>query len=198
MRRKPRGLRPEEEALWQVVAQRAKPLFRQQEPTKRVSNPKARRPDGQGAKPAIPEFRVGEAARRPMSRDDLATPMSEALRRQPVVMDKKAYGRLTRGKLKPEGRIDLHGMTLAQAHPALTRFILSAWAAEKRLVLVITGKGRSGPDEGLMTVQRGVLKRQVPEWLRSPQLGAAVLQVTQAHRRHGGEGAYYVYLTRKR
>ena len=57
-------------------------------------------------------------------------------------MDAKAFARMSRGKLSPEARIDLHGMTLAEAHPELIGFILNAQAQGLRLVLVITGKGK--------------------------------------------------------
>jgi DNA-nicking Smr family endonuclease len=113
-------------------------------------------------------------------------------------MDRKTFGRMTRGKLKPEARIDLHGMTLDRAHGALTRFILSAHANGKRLVLVITGKGKDRDDAGPIPVRYGVLKHQVPHWLTTPPLSSAVLQVMPAHISHGGGGAYYVYLRRQR
>ena len=71
-------------------------------------------------------------------------------------MDRKAFGKMKRGKLVPEGKIDLHGMTLNQAHPALVRFIMSAHAAGKRLVLVVTGKGRSGDHDGPIPERRGI------------------------------------------
>ena len=108
------------------------------------------------------------------------------------------FGKMKRGRLEPEGRLDLHGMTLDQAHPALTRFILSAQASGKRLVLVITGKGKSGEDSGPIPRPRGALRREVPLWLGSPPLAQAVLQIAHAHLRHGGEGAIYVYLRRDR
>jgi len=90
-------------------------------------------------------------------------------------------------------------MTLDRAHGALTRFILGEQARGTRCVLVITGKGGDyrgraiGYDDG-----RGALKRDVPRWLREPALAGAVVGVYQAHRRHGGEGALYVYLRRPR
>ncbi|WP_332870131.1 Smr/MutS family protein [Roseovarius salinarum] len=112
-------------------------------------------------------------------------------------MDRKAFDRMRRGKLKPQARLDLHGMTLDRAHPALNGFIMRAHASGHRLVLVITGKGRSGIDAGPVPEQRGVLRRTVPRWLALPPLAQVVLQVTQAHARHGGEGAFYVYLRRQ-
>jgi len=63
-------------------------------------------------------------------------------------------------------------------------------------VLVITGKGRDDDGPGPIPRRRGVLRHQVPQWLSRPPLGPAVLQVTPAHRKHGGEGALYVYLRR--
>ena len=83
--------------------------------------------------------------------------------------------------------IDLHNMTQDVARTALTGFVLRAQAQGERAVLVITGKGALGD---------GVLRRRVPEWLADPPLRNAVAGVSEAHRRHGGEGALYVALRR--
>ena len=111
-------------------------------------------------------------------------------------MDAKAFARMSRGKLAPTARIDLHGLTLAEAHPALIGFVLRAQAAGHRLVLVITGKGRPGADDGPIPRRPGVLRQQVPLWLRQPPLGPMIQQVAEAHPRHGGAGAIYLYLRR--
>jgi len=114
-------------------------------------------------------------------------------------LDRKTAKALKKGERTPEARVDLHGMTLERAHGALTRFILSEQARGTRCVLVITGKGGDyrgraiGYGDG-----RGALKRDVPRWLREPAMAGAVVGVYQAHRRHGGEGALYVYLRRSR
>lgn len=130
---------------------------------------------------------------------DVMPALPERLRAAPVKMDAKSYKVMQRGKIKPEGRIDLHGMTVAEAHPALISFILSAQSAGKRLVLVITGKGGKRDEPGAIAPQRmGALKRQVPHWLTMAPCNGCVLQVTEAHIRHGGAGAYYVYLRRTR
>ena len=105
---------------------------------------------------------------------------------------------MKRGKSKPEARIDLHGMVVADAQAQLTRFILTAHSAGQRLVLVITGKGRRPSGDGPIPQRHGVLRHQVPQWLSTPPLSHAVLQVSEAHQRHGGSGAYYVYLARRR
>jgi DNA-nicking Smr family endonuclease len=141
-------------------------------------------------------FVLGEKVRLP-ERRDLAAEPGEALRGTALQMDAKTHGKMTRGKLQPEARIDLHGMTLAEAHPELIHFVLNAQAQGMRLVLVITGKGKRRDDGGPIPQRVGALRHQVPNWLHLPPLGPAVLQVTEAHHRHGGSGAYYVYLRRR-
>jgi len=117
---------------------------------------------------------------------------------QKVKMDMRAFGKLRKGKLEPEASLDLHGMTLEQAYPALLNFIISSHNTQKRLVLVITGKGKNS-DPGYVIPQRsGVLRSQVPIWLKESKLSNLILQVERAHQRHGGLGALYVYLRRIR
>lgn len=199
---KKRRLRPDERDLWDQVARTTTPLSRkspasateQAGDSPRLSAVVTPRPDTA----SIGSFTMGERARQAETTYDLAPGMSSSLASLPVDMDKKAYTRLKRGKLRPEGRIDLHGMTLDQAHPALTRFILKAHADGKRLVLVITGKGKPSPDDGPIPRRIGVLRHTVPLWLRTGALASAVLQISESHMRHGGAGAYYVYLRKRR
>ena len=143
-------------------------------------------------------FQTAQKAARSFTKTSVLPGLPEKPQQTPLKMDKKKHGQLKRGKVQPEGRIDLHGMTLAQAQPALTEFILSAHARNKRLVLVITGKGKNSDDGGPIPVRYGVLRHAVPVWLSVSPLASVVLQVTQAHTKHGGGGAYYVYLRRNR
>lgn len=99
---------------------------------------------------ALPHFEVGSQARDKAMGHDLKPSPGRKLATAPLRMDEKAYRRMKRGKLKPEGKLDLHGMRIDTAHGALTRFILTAQAADKRLVLVITGKGKDRYVEGPM------------------------------------------------
>ncbi|NBO20507.1 MAG: DNA mismatch repair protein MutS, partial [Rhodobacteraceae bacterium] len=145
--------------------------------------------------PRLAGFRLGEKAQT-APRHNIAPSLGEELAQAPLRMDAKQFGRMTRGKLMPEARIDLHGLTLAEAHPELIRFILNAQSQGLRLVLVITGKGKRRDDTGPIPQRIGALRHQVPQWLRMSPMGPAVLQVAEAHLRHGGSGAYYVYLRR--
>jgi DNA-nicking Smr family endonuclease len=100
--------------------------------------------------------------------------------------------RVARGREPIDARMDLHGLTQAQAHAALARFLRAASARGARLVLVITGKGGRGDGE------RGVLRRQVPHWLALPEFRDLVIGFEDAHIAHGGEGALYVRVRRRR
>ena len=153
----------------------------------------ARRP---AERVAIAPFALGAKARARGSTHAVAPPIAEQVAAQPLRMDARTHKRMKAGRLRPEGKLDLHGMTLAQAQPALTRFVMAAQAGGKRLLLVVTGKGKSKPSDTVMPNRLGVLKHQVPAWLAMPPLAAAVLQVSEASRSHGGSGAYYVYLRR--
>ena len=191
--KRPRHLSPEEKALWDRVAANAVPIKPEVKAEAPLPQPKPAksRPD------PIPEFQVGVKVPE-VARHNLDPGLGMRLRRAPLQMDAKSFGQMTRGKLKPEARIDLHGMTVAEAHPELVDFILRAHAAGKRLVLVITGKGKSRDEGGPMPVRQGILRHQVPQWLSLAPMASCVLQVTPSHKRHGGDGAYYVYLRRHR
>ena len=198
-----RGLSAEDKALWSRVAATAVPMH----PARKKAAPviETAKPPNL-PKPPVPRDPLplaglslggklsGKLAGGGSTRIDLSPQPREALHNQPLRMDHKTHRQMTRGKVAPEARIDLHGMTLAVAQPVLIRFILQAQAAGKRLVLVITGKGREGGPDAPLPVRPGALRHNVPHWLHMPPLNGVVLQVRPAHRRHGGEGAYYVYL----
>ncbi|QFS84737.1 putative DNA endonuclease SmrA [Roseivivax sp. THAF40] len=195
-----RKLRPDELELWGRVAGSARKLETQgklAKPSGAAYPIKAPKP-APSAVPSIERFDLGQRGPAKSNTWSLPETTASRLSRDPVKMDAKAFTRMKRGKLKPEARIDLHGMTLDRAHPALIGFIHSAQSRGLRLVLVITGKGQREDPYDAAPRRRGVLKSQVPQWLRMPPISNAVLQISEAHQRHGGGGAYYVYLRRFR
>lgn len=195
---KRRRLRPEEEELWRKVVSNAERLHPEKplKPQDFVTTP-APKPRQKVRFEAIPS-KIAAPSSHPATSTNLTPSITDQVRSQPVQMDRKAFDQMKRGKLRPEGKLDLHGMTLDRAHPALIRFILGAQANGKRLVLVVTGKGKQRDDGGPIPVRFGVLRHQVPQWLSMPPLSSAILQVSEAHLRHGGGGAYYVYLRKGR
>ena len=100
-------------------------------------------------------------------------------------LDRRTAARLKRGTIAIEARLDLHGMTQAEAHDALARFLARAQKHGSRAVLVITGKS-------------GVLHGAVPRWLDEGDNRARILAIRRAHAQHGGEGALYLMLRRPR
>lgn len=104
-------------------------------------------------------------------------------------VDRRTAERLHRGQMEIDGRIDLHGMTQAEAHDALAAFMDKAEGRGWRCVLVITGKGTRGV---------GVLRAAVPRWLNLPPHRARILSFGAARPKDGGEGALYVLLRRRR
>lgn len=106
-------------------------------------------------------------------------------------LDGRTMERLRRGRIRPEARLDLHGMTQKEAHAALGVFMARTERAGTRCVIVITGKGRVS--EG-----GGVLRNELPGWLNAPAIRSRILGFTEAQPRDGGAGALYVLLKRDR
>jgi DNA-nicking Smr family endonuclease len=105
-------------------------------------------------------------------------------------IDRRTAQRFTRGDMAIDGRIDLHGLTLDQAHGALVSFMRSASARGARCVVVVTGKGKD------QTI--GKIRREAPHWLNQASLRSLIIAISQARPRQGGAGALYVLLKRKR
>lgn len=185
-------------ALWRKVTETAEPMHRLYAAPAADTPRKSKSPQRAKVMSPVKPFQIGTKAAALQSTHDIGVDIRESVRAAPVKMDRKAHQNLKRGKMKPEGKIDLHGYTLDQAHPRLTSFIMRAHAEGKRLVLVVTGKGKERDEGGPIPVRLGVLRHQVPQWLTTPPLAQIVLQITEAHLKHGGGGAYYVYLRRQR
>ncbi|MBS0470031.1 MAG: Smr/MutS family protein [Proteobacteria bacterium] len=118
-------------------------------------------------------------------------------------LDGRTAERLKRGTLEPDARIDLHGMTEAVAHDALLKFLRNAQRRGTKLALVVTGKGIAQDTDAPFDMElhqrsRGVLKSSVPRWLNERDFAGLIAATRPAHKRHGGEGALYVYLRKGR
>ena len=122
-------------------------------------------------------------------------------------LDRRTRDRLKRGRIEPEARLDLHGMRYVDAKRAVARFLEQRHRQGNRLVLVITGRGSAKlvgtteTDTGYSVPERpesGVLRRDFPHWVREGNLAGIVIDCQQAHVSHGGRGAFYVYLKKRR
>lgn len=177
-----RALSEEERELWDLVSKQVKPL-RKRRAAKAPSTPHAEpSPAGPSVRPASSPRPVA-AAPPPRVTKPSVPPLAP--------LGKRERTKLSRGRSEIEARLDLHGMTQTRAHRALAGFLHRAHHDGLTFVLVITGKGRSGGESG-------VLRRQVPEWLSLPEFRAFVVGFETAHIGHGGEGALYVRIRRAR
>jgi DNA-nicking Smr family endonuclease len=114
-------------------------------------------------------------------------------------LDGNTAEKLRCGRLVPGRRLDLHGRTEEAAHRTLREFLARAQADGLRLVLVVTGIGNPKAHEGAEWARpfRGALKQMTPRWLSEKDFSALISGWAPAHKRHGGEGALYVYLRKK-
>ncbi|HEY5676753.1 MAG TPA: Smr/MutS family protein [Myxococcales bacterium] len=167
-----RPLKPEELRVWSLVAGTVRPL---------PGRATAVLETAAAASPAEPPARIPPAAplRPPPPRVRDGVDLIEPNRRHRIARERDPIA----------ARLDLHGYDQDRARAALESFLRRAWDEGLRSVLVITGKGVQGD---------GILRRRTPEWLAAPHLAEMVAGVSEAHRRHGGEGALYVALKRKR
>lgn len=188
--RRRRRLDAEERALWQHVTRSIRPMHGT-EPT---------------LVPELPAEPEAEAAPKPVSapRPAPARPVAKPAPPTLAPIEPKLRRRLSRGS-QVDARLDLHGLTQAVAHHRLRAFLLDAQGAGHALVLVITGKGAAGAGAAseaafLLSGEggRGVLRRLVPQWLSAPEMRALVVGFETAARGHGGEGALYVRVRRRR
>jgi len=178
MKRRKKGISPEDYHLWAEVAKSAKPL------------------PGR-AHPGLPIVEAQNPAPSPSLPLPLTTPPVPKPRPLPPLfgLDRRMRRDVRRGQREIDARIDLHGMRQAEAHQALLTFLHQAHHRGAKLTLVITGKG--GGVDGLGE-ERGVLRRMVPHWLADPGLRRLVIGYEAASPGHGGEGALYVRIRRER
>jgi len=174
---------PDDLALWKDAMREATPMKRRTGAKNPVEAAPAKPKPAPKAKPSDDTTRKIVSGRAVVN----APPLE---RGKIAGVDKRQAERLKRGKTEIEGRIDLHGMTLENAHRRLSDFLEDAQDAGKRAVLVVTGKGiREGT---------GVIRMQVPRWLNEPRLRPLVLAYEYAQPKDGGMGALYILLRRKR
>jgi DNA-nicking Smr family endonuclease len=182
--RRKRALSEEERALWESVAKQTKPLRKKSRLAKAAQQAEA----PPAAKPVVAPPPVPHAKpMRPIKPDLPAAPPPLA------PLGRRERSQLSRGRKEIDARLDLHGMTQTRAHRVLSDFLHRAHMDGLTFVLIITGKGKMGAES-----ERGVLRRQVPQWLGLPEFRTLVVGFEEAHIGHGGAGALYVRIRRAR
>ncbi len=202
----PDALTGEEQALWRYVATsitpiKAKPHVRQHgaaaEASDEAESPIPQRRPSRAKSATTPASQVAPPSARVPATTLLPTP--------PLAdFDPRKAKKIGTGRAGIDARIDLHGLRQDEALARLRTFLFDAHHRGCKTVLVITGKGRATDDpttpyvDTLDRLPRGVLKRNLPRWLAEPDLRTLVVSYTQASLRHGGDGAFYVELRKRR
>jgi len=183
-----RRLTSDEQELWERLGRTVTPLKKRGERSRRRSA---------SATAAKQDTEVEEPARKKSSAVAPTPQKVPQPRQEPVLapLEDKLRHRLARGLADVDARIDLHGMRQERAFETLALFLRQAQIRGQRVVLVITGKGSADSERGR---GRGVLRQNVPDWLRRPDLRPLVGGFEEANRRHGGAGALYVRIRRRR
>ncbi len=171
---KQRRLTTEESQLWRIVTANVRPL-----------TPRKTDPPSAGATPVRDHTSIATHAVAP-------SPPVRVERKPLGDIERRTRRDLLKGKVVVDARLDLHGQTLAEAHQRVTRFLHRAQDEEARYVLIVTGKGKTTGGEF------GPLRRQTPMWLADPRLRHIVAAYGEASPAHGGAGALYVRIRRKR
>ncbi len=196
---KRREVDPDEHALWETVVRTVKPARGKAKPKARAEPT----PKRETAKPVARPLHHVKAPKPPPQPIKGLVPVSPGESMRGV--DGATAERLRRGRIVPDATLDLHGLTQDRAYATLLSFIRRHHEQGSRCVLVITGKGTTKsaeqPSKGFVMPERsraGVLRALVPHWLNDSDARAMVVGVQSAHQRHGGSGALYIYLRRKR
>tara|TARA_R110000824_G_scaffold50236_1_gene140504 strand:- start:314 stop:874 length:561 start_codon:yes stop_codon:yes gene_type:complete len=183
-----RPLTAGEKALWQKFIETVEPLDRTR--LKRIEQlPVARRPRDLSGPITAESFGGKSEAAIPL-RDQKPVPTRHGL-------DGGWDRRLTKGMVQPDVTVDLHGYTLSSAHGRLDGALELSIAAGHRAMMLITGKARND-DERRREGGRGAIRAAISDWLAASRHHAHIAAVRRAHPRHGGAGALYIILRRRR
>jgi DNA-nicking Smr family endonuclease len=187
--RRKRTLTADEVSLWSYVTRHIEPIRKPAPKPEAVPIP---------PEPAPPKKTVASAPLPPPAPPPRVKPPAAPALPPLAPLERRLRQRLSRGDHPVDSVIDLHGKRQDEAHEALRRFIIGAQAMGHSVILVVTGKGASGSDQRGLPDERGVLRRTVPHWLRMPDMRPFVIGFETAAQHHGGAGALYVRIRRKR
>ena len=99
-----------------------------------------------------------------------------------------SYKLFKKGKIKPDGIIDLHGYRLKTGKMKLENYIFKSYENNIRNIIIITGKGLNN---------LGPLKKEVPIWLENKDIKKFLIGYETAPKHFGGTGALLVRIKNK-
>ena len=176
-----RRLAPEETSAWAQVRATVRPM----------------RPEKVIAAPVVIPGPAQKTAKSLLVSTVLPPPARVAAPRTNAnTLDRSWDRKLSTGAVAPDRTIDLHGHTLASAHAMLDHQLDQAIRRGERMILLVTG--RPPRKESERPHARGAIRAAIGDWLQLSRHTDAIAAVRGAHPRHGGAGALYVILRRRK
>jgi len=192
----PRGLTAQEQAAWEQLAASVTPLDGRKRDMGHARPLKSGGPTAERTAGAPPR-NAGSALYAKPSAPRAVTPRTPVTPPEPRDLDSHWERRFKGGRVEPDLTLDLHGHTLDEAYARITTGLDQARAMGARVVLVIAGRAREAApaDRGH---RRGAIRAKLLDWIAASHHASAIAAVRRAHIRHGGEGALYLVLKRRR
>ena len=97
--------------------------------------------------------------------------------------------------------IDLHGYALNEANEEIEKFIKKAFDDQIGKLIIVTGKGihSKNEEDPYVSKKLGILKYSIPDFLKNNKdLSRMIKSLAKAKTEDGGEGAFYIYLRKKK
>ncbi len=169
---------PDEKDLWEEITRADKPIKKRSREATKTKTVRKQQDASSKARPSIPYSELLDIGKG-----------------EYVGIDRNTQERFRKGEMDMDGRLDLHGFTRDEARAKVADFVAMHYGRGSRFLLIITGKGtfrKEGDARG------GVLRDSFPDWLSEPDIRPYILAFDGAKAKHGGSGAFYVLLRRKR
>jgi len=107
-------------------------------------------------------------------------------------LDRKILEKLKAGQFSVESHLDLHGYNALQARDAAYDYLRVQYQLGRRCVLLIPGRGRNSPGG------QALIREELPLWMTRDPLRRVILAFCTALPQHGGAGAVYVLLRKRK
>tara|TARA_B100001250_G_C19756112_1_gene770174 strand:+ start:843 stop:1388 length:546 start_codon:yes stop_codon:yes gene_type:complete len=109
---------------------------------------------------------------------------------------------IKRRSINIDRKIDFHGKTLLDSETLFSNTIINCYNNGLRCLLFVTGKGlfkkKSLEDSDKPRLYHGVIRSALITWVRSKKFSQYILSYEPASIEHGGDGAFYIYLRKKK
>ena len=109
---------------------------------------------------------------------------------------------IKKGSFNIDKKIDFHGRSLLESEDLFNNTIIESYNSGQRCLLFVTGKGlyksKNYEESDKPKLYHGIIRSSFVEWASSIKFSKYILSFEQASIKHGGDGAFYVYLRKNK